>query len=165
MKSGNLNFLEPSGPLQASNGTDLPFTGSDDDMGHTKKATPPPKPHLLQSTLSSCSVNPICNRATVINNMRKFNSNITYLLSAVSRVGRWITISRINSTDSIKINIRGDDKQGKKLIQPAWWCNGKSQFLCAIFRVPVFAGAPYILSEDFRGFSRSLQANSKTMRW
>ena len=25
MKSGNLNFLEPSGPLQAWNGTDLPF--------------------------------------------------------------------------------------------------------------------------------------------
>ena len=25
MKSGNLNFLEPSGPLQASNGTDLPY--------------------------------------------------------------------------------------------------------------------------------------------
>ena len=24
MKSGNLNFLEPSGPLQACNGTDLP---------------------------------------------------------------------------------------------------------------------------------------------
>ena len=26
MKSGNLNFLETSGPLQACNGTDLPFT-------------------------------------------------------------------------------------------------------------------------------------------
>ena len=25
MKSGNLNFLEPSGPLQVCNGTDLPF--------------------------------------------------------------------------------------------------------------------------------------------
>ena len=25
MKSGNLNFLEPSGPLQACNGTNLPF--------------------------------------------------------------------------------------------------------------------------------------------
>ena len=25
MKYGNLNFLEPSGPLQACNGTDLPF--------------------------------------------------------------------------------------------------------------------------------------------
>ena len=25
MNSGNLNFLEPSGPLQACNGTDLPF--------------------------------------------------------------------------------------------------------------------------------------------
>jgi hypothetical protein len=26
MKSGNLNFLEPSGPLQAYNGTALPFS-------------------------------------------------------------------------------------------------------------------------------------------
>jgi len=26
MKSGNLNFLEPSGPLQACNGAALPFT-------------------------------------------------------------------------------------------------------------------------------------------
>ena len=26
MKSENLNFLDPSGPLQACNGTDLPFT-------------------------------------------------------------------------------------------------------------------------------------------
>jgi len=26
MKSGNLNFLEPSGPLQACNGTALAFT-------------------------------------------------------------------------------------------------------------------------------------------
>jgi len=25
MKSGNLDFLKPSGPLQACNGTDLPF--------------------------------------------------------------------------------------------------------------------------------------------
>jgi len=25
-KSGNLNFLESSGPVQACNGTDLPFT-------------------------------------------------------------------------------------------------------------------------------------------
>ena len=25
MKSGNFNFLEPSGPLQAYNGTDLPL--------------------------------------------------------------------------------------------------------------------------------------------
>ena len=27
MKSGNLNLLEPSGPLQACNGTDLPLCG------------------------------------------------------------------------------------------------------------------------------------------
>jgi hypothetical protein len=26
MQSGNINFLEPSGPLQACNGTALPFT-------------------------------------------------------------------------------------------------------------------------------------------
>ena len=26
MKSGNINFLEPSGPLRACNGTDLPFS-------------------------------------------------------------------------------------------------------------------------------------------
>jgi len=26
MKSGKLNLLEPSGPVQACNGTDLPFT-------------------------------------------------------------------------------------------------------------------------------------------
>ena len=29
MKSGNVNFLEPSGPLQACNGTDLLFTTED----------------------------------------------------------------------------------------------------------------------------------------
>jgi len=28
MKSGNLNFLEPSGPLQACNGTDLHLTNT-----------------------------------------------------------------------------------------------------------------------------------------
>jgi len=28
-KSGNLNFLEPSGPVQACNGTDLPLPYSD----------------------------------------------------------------------------------------------------------------------------------------
>ena len=32
MKSGNLNFLEPSGPLQACNGTDL----SEDGVYHTE---------------------------------------------------------------------------------------------------------------------------------
>jgi len=26
MKSGSLNFLQPSGPVQACSGTDLPFT-------------------------------------------------------------------------------------------------------------------------------------------
>ena len=33
MKSGNLNLLEPSGPLQACNGTDLPFTFTSLDHG------------------------------------------------------------------------------------------------------------------------------------
>ena len=31
MKSGNLKFLEPSGPLQACNGTALPLYGSSDN--------------------------------------------------------------------------------------------------------------------------------------
>ena len=31
MKSGNLNFLEPSGPLQALNGTALPLPLSKED--------------------------------------------------------------------------------------------------------------------------------------
>jgi hypothetical protein len=31
MKSGNLNFLEPSGPLQACNGTALPYIIPNDD--------------------------------------------------------------------------------------------------------------------------------------
>jgi len=36
MKSGKLNFLEPSGPLQACNGTVLPFfTFLPSLMGHT----------------------------------------------------------------------------------------------------------------------------------
>ena len=37
MKSGNLNFLEPSGPLQACNGTALPLPFSvkeEQDLGH-----------------------------------------------------------------------------------------------------------------------------------
>ena len=32
MKSGNLNFLEPSGPLQACNGTDLLFLPTAEGM-------------------------------------------------------------------------------------------------------------------------------------
>ena len=38
MKSGNLNFLEPSGPLQACNGTALPFTKSGARSGVVVKA-------------------------------------------------------------------------------------------------------------------------------
>jgi len=34
MISGNLNFLEPSGPLQACNGKDLPFSGHEDRLGN-----------------------------------------------------------------------------------------------------------------------------------
>ena len=33
MKSGNLNFLEPSGPIQACNGTALPLTFTVSCMG------------------------------------------------------------------------------------------------------------------------------------
>jgi hypothetical protein len=33
MKSGNLNFLEPSGPLHSCNGTALPFTEGPGDRG------------------------------------------------------------------------------------------------------------------------------------
>ena len=33
MKSGHLNFLEPSGPIQACNGTELPFTWKNGDSG------------------------------------------------------------------------------------------------------------------------------------
>jgi len=38
-KSGNLNFLEPSGPVQACNGTALPNTGGRDrqDRSNTEK--------------------------------------------------------------------------------------------------------------------------------
>jgi hypothetical protein len=36
MKSGNLNFLEPSGPLQACNGTALPLLLSDKAIHHTR---------------------------------------------------------------------------------------------------------------------------------
>ena len=34
MKSGNLNFLEPSGPLQACNGTALPFLLDVGELGN-----------------------------------------------------------------------------------------------------------------------------------
>ena len=34
MKSGNLNFLEPPGPLQASNETVLPFTDTKEQTSH-----------------------------------------------------------------------------------------------------------------------------------
>jgi hypothetical protein len=47
MKSGNLNFLEPSGPLQACNGTALPLHTFDANgkiltiIGHARTATTP----------------------------------------------------------------------------------------------------------------------------
>jgi len=46
MKSGNLNFLEPSGPLQARNGTALPYTlkGSKSHIHHNKN------PNLMKVT-------------------------------------------------------------------------------------------------------------------
>ena len=37
MKSGKLNFLEPSGPVQASNGTDLPFLPSSTEVFRSVK--------------------------------------------------------------------------------------------------------------------------------
>ena len=40
MKSGNLNFLEPSGPLQACNGTALPFYLADKDVSTEGMAEP-----------------------------------------------------------------------------------------------------------------------------
>jgi len=46
MKSGNLNFLEPSGPLQACNGTALPlYTPS---YGQTEDGSKKPK-HVAES--------------------------------------------------------------------------------------------------------------------
>ena len=36
MKSGNLNFLEPSGPLQACNGTALPYIYKYTEIQSTK---------------------------------------------------------------------------------------------------------------------------------
>ena len=39
MKSGNLNFLEPSGPLQACNGTALPFYFITDYVASTQYMT------------------------------------------------------------------------------------------------------------------------------
>jgi len=36
MKSGNLNFLKPAGPLQASNGTALLFTTREEHKGYCK---------------------------------------------------------------------------------------------------------------------------------
>ena len=45
MKSGNLNFLEPSGPLQACNGTALPFNSWE---GLRKATFPQDSQHLGQ---------------------------------------------------------------------------------------------------------------------
>ena len=36
MKSENLNYLEPSGPLQACNGTDLPYVTGNVWLPHAK---------------------------------------------------------------------------------------------------------------------------------
>ena len=38
MKSGNLNFLEPSGPLQACNGTALPLPFTNGEVAQGKRA-------------------------------------------------------------------------------------------------------------------------------
>jgi len=52
MKSGNLNFLEPSGPLQACNGADLPL----------------PLPSQLSAASIKCR-----KRETVVNNKKEIN--------------------------------------------------------------------------------------------
>jgi hypothetical protein len=52
MKSGNLNFLEPSGPLQACNGTALPFTAYEPKTGTQTKCIP------ARNTHKSCIANP-----------------------------------------------------------------------------------------------------------
>ena len=50
MKSGNLNFLEPSGPLQACNGTalPLPFNLKVSGQTHAVAALPPGKKYRLK---------------------------------------------------------------------------------------------------------------------
>ena len=64
MKSGNLNFLEPSGPLQACNGTDLPLPTRWSRRKEEKKnnnryqATPSLLPHLFNPL--NAELNPIC---------------------------------------------------------------------------------------------------------
>jgi len=61
MKSGNLNFLEPSGPLQASNGTDLPLLSSGgylrftSDSGREKTHHTPLSHHNLKHQSNQCS--------------------------------------------------------------------------------------------------------------
>ena len=53
MKSGNLNFLEPSGPLQACNGTPLPLPLYDsENVNTTVHATPNTDVNYFQTTTS-----------------------------------------------------------------------------------------------------------------
>ena len=54
MKSGNLNFLELSGPLRASNGTTLPFYISENNSGFS------PMEHLLDSMISVVIMRNLC---------------------------------------------------------------------------------------------------------
>ena len=59
MKSGNLKFLEPSEPLQACNGTALPFTAykhnNNQKKGPYKKKKKTPKVILLRLCVRSKS--------------------------------------------------------------------------------------------------------------
>ena len=46
MKSGDLNFLEPYGPLQACNGTALPFTFSFQNRRYCESSRKKPPSHI-----------------------------------------------------------------------------------------------------------------------
>jgi hypothetical protein len=55
MKSGNLNFLEPSGTLQACNGTALPFTFGEDCYLHIQDFLDSLKPENRGTMLEELS--------------------------------------------------------------------------------------------------------------
>jgi len=88
MKSGNLNFLEPSGPLQACNGTDLPL------LFRTSKISDSLQSFVLLRvfflTLTGCTaiderLNPVC--ITWISNTR-FGHHVTSATSV--NIAAWM---------------------------------------------------------------------------